>query len=45
MTAGDAEHLLDASFVQHAADQFDALFGISEHSFDHHDVILLVLGA
>jgi hypothetical protein len=44
MTAEDAEHILDASFVQNAADQFADLFGLSEHSFDHHDVILLVLG-
>ena len=43
MAAGDAEHILDASFVQHAADQLADRFGLSEHAFDRHDVILVVL--
>jgi hypothetical protein len=43
MAAGDAEDILDASFVKHAADQLAGKFGLGEHSLDRHDVILAVL--
>jgi hypothetical protein len=37
MAARDAEHILDAGFLKHAADQFADWLSLGEHPLDCHD--------